>query len=90
MKDKHKGLAFKKILEDATQFLSGPSQISYDEESLSESFESAVSDEQFDDTIDFKDSGGDSDSEWFINLKISFGIQSLLLVLKFKVYYSLL
>ncbi len=63
LKDKHKGLAFKKILKDATQFLSGPSQISYDEESRSEPFESTESDEEFDDTIDLKDSDRDSDSD---------------------------
>jgi hypothetical protein len=63
LKDKHKGLAFKKILEDATQFLNGPSQISYDEESRSESFESTESDEEFDDTSDLKDSDRYSDSD---------------------------
>jgi hypothetical protein len=58
LKDKHKGLAFKKILEDATQFLSGSLKIFYDEKSISESFESAVSYEHFDDAIDLKDSDG--------------------------------
>jgi hypothetical protein len=63
LKDKHKGLAFKKILEDATEFLSRPSQISYDEESLSESFESTESDGEFDDAIDLKDYDRDSYSD---------------------------
>jgi hypothetical protein len=63
LKDKHKGLAFKKILEDATLFLNGPSQISYNEESLSESLELADSEEQFDDSVDLGDSDSDSNSE---------------------------
>jgi len=59
--------------------LSRPSQISHDKESRSGSFESPESDEEFDDTIDLKDSDLDSDSDYFIKLKVSFGIHSLLL-----------
>ncbi len=63
LKDKPKGLAFKKFLEDTTQFLSGPSQVSYDAESLSEPLEFTESDEQFDDFVNLGDSDSDSESD---------------------------
>ncbi len=63
LKDKHNGLAFKKILEDATSVLNGPSQISNDEESLSEPFEITDSEEQFDDSINLGDYDIGSDLE---------------------------
>ena len=62
MKDKHKGLVFKKFLEDTTQFLSGPSQVSEsDAESLSEPPDFTVSDESFDDSVELGDSHSDSE-----------------------------
>jgi hypothetical protein len=63
LKDKPKGLAFKKFFEDTTQFLSGPSQVSYDAESLSEPCEFKESDEQFDDSVNLGDSDSDSESD---------------------------
>jgi hypothetical protein len=63
LKDRHKGLAFKKILEDATSFLNGPSQIFNDEESLSEPLELTDSEEEFDDSVTLGDSDSDSDLE---------------------------
>jgi hypothetical protein len=59
LKGKHKGLAFKKILEDATSFLNDPSQTSCDEESISEPLELAESEEQFDGSVNLEDSDCD-------------------------------
>jgi hypothetical protein len=63
LKDKPKGLAFKKFLEDTTQFQSGPSQVSYDAESLSEPLEFTETDKQFNDFVNLGDSGSDSESD---------------------------
>ncbi len=56
-----------KFLEDTTQYLSGPSQMSYDEESLSESLELPDSEKQFHNSVNLGDSDSDSDENLLIN-----------------------
>jgi hypothetical protein len=79
LKDKPKEMAFKKFLEDTTQYLSGPSQMSYDGESISELLKLPDSEEQFHDSVNLGDSDSDSDENLLIN---SFEIKSLYRVLK--------
>jgi hypothetical protein len=76
LKDKPKEMAFKKFLEDNTQYLSGPTQMSYDEESLSKPLVLPDFEEQFHDSVNLGDSDSDSDENLLIN---SFEIMSLLI-----------
>jgi hypothetical protein len=67
LKDKPKGMAFEKLLEDTTQYMSGPSQMSYDEDSLSKPLKLPDSEEQFDDSVNLGDPDSKSDENLLIN-----------------------